>query len=280
MGAFRTADGSEVVEAQTHDGTLRLEVAPRHVALSLGGIQVAITAEFVTVTETVRKKVKRWSERIGGPLIVARDVPHEDLGLWMDLGRPGVRRIFGAAPLDLISDDGLGALRELDRLRHRMRQVLAPFAHGALRGFEMGRGLDKVLVVDHGERLVVFARRLFAGTARRVLEVHGDGIVVIPHRGGEHRFSVRDRWGVTVTGDLVRFMDPEGTDLGQVVLHWIDSEDRLELARRFGDMLERHHPPRPDAERSATSRRASAHARRLLNGRIASVRQFRTGWRL
>jgi hypothetical protein len=282
MGAFRTADGSEVLEAQTHEGTLRLEVAPRHVALALGGIQVAITAEFVTFTEKVRNKVKRWSEGLSdtsGGLIVARDVPHEDLGLWLDLGLAGVRRIFGVAPHDLITDDGLTALRALDRLGHRLRQVLAPFGHGALRGFELGRGLDKVLIADHGEHLVVYARRLFAGTARRVVEVRSDGTVLIPHRHGNHSFQIRDRWGITVTGDLVRFMDSEGADLGQVVLHWTSSEDRLELARRFGLMIERHHAPRPELERSPTSRRASARARSLLNGRITSVRQLRTGWR-
>ena len=34
MGAFRSIDGTEVLEAPTRDGTLRLEVAPRHVALA------------------------------------------------------------------------------------------------------------------------------------------------------------------------------------------------------------------------------------------------------
>lgn len=108
-----------------------------------------------------------------------------------------------------------------------------------MRAFEVGRGLDKVLVVDHGDRLVVYVRRLFRDRARRVLEVNADGTVVLPARAGDRRFAVRDRYGVTVTGDLVRFMDPVGTDLGRVALPWIEPEDRLELARRFGLMVER-----------------------------------------
>jgi len=237
MGAFRTAEGFEVLEAQTREGVLRLEVAPRYVALALGAVQVAITEEFVTITETLRKKVRRSSERLAGTLVVARDVPHEDLGLWLEVGPDAQRRIFGAEPHDLISDDGLTALRALDRLAARLRQVLAPYAGGARRAFEVGRGLDKVLVLDHGDRLVGYGRRLFRDAARRVVEVHRDGTVLIPGRQGDQKFTLRERFGVTVTGDFIRFIDREGTDLGRINLPWIDPEDRQELARRFGEMV-------------------------------------------
>lgn len=247
MGAYRTADDAEVLEAPTREGLLRLEVAPRHVALALRAVQVAITDEFVTITERLRRRIKRRSERLGGPLVVARDVPREDVGLWLEVEPGTVRRIFGAAPHDLIAADGLSALRALDRLSGRLRQVLGPHGRGARRAWEIGPGLDKVLVVEHDDHIVVYARRLFRDRARRVVEVHADGTVIIPrasrtwpHRAtGEDRFRIHERWGVTVTGDLLRFIDRAGNDLGQVAFHWIEPEDRLELARRFGDYIER-----------------------------------------
>lgn len=239
MGAFRIAEGAEILEAPTQAGTLRLEVAPRHVVLALRATQVAITEEFVTITDRLRRRVRRRSERLGGALVVARDVPHEDLGLWLEVEPHAMRQIFGTAPHDLIAPDGLSALRALDRLATRLRQVLARHARGARRGFEVGRGLDKVLITDHGDRMVVYARRLFRDQARRVCEVHADGTVLLPRRGGDLRFRICERYGVTVTGDFVRFMDPSGTDLGRVALPWIDPEDRLEVARRLGAMVER-----------------------------------------
>ncbi len=237
--AFRTSDDAEVMEAPTREGVLRLEVAPRHVALALRAVQVAITEEFVTVTEKVRKKVKRYSERLGGTLIVARDVPHYDVGLWLEIAPNAVRRIFGAAPHDLYAVDGLGALRSLDRLYGRLRQALSSHAKGARRAFEVGHGLDKVLVVDFDDHIVVYARRLFRDLARRVLEVHADGTIVIPGRGGDQRFQVHERHLITVTGDFVRFIDRAGNDLGRVHLPWLFPEDRRELARHFGEVVER-----------------------------------------
>jgi hypothetical protein len=239
MGAFRIAEGAEVLEAQTHQGVLRLEVAPRHVVLALRALQVAITEEFVTVTEQLRKKVRRTSERLAGTLVVARDVPHEDLGLWLQVGPQAMRRIFGADPRHLIADDGLAALRTLDKLSARLRQVLDPYARGVRRAHEVGRGLDKVLVLDYGDRMVVYARRLFRDSARRVIELHAGGKVRVPGRHGDQEFAIRERYGFTVTGDVIRCIDRQGTDLGRVALPWIDPEDRQELARRFGEMVER-----------------------------------------
>jgi hypothetical protein len=205
----------------------------------LRAVQVAITEEFVTITERVRKKVKRYSERLGGNLVVARDVPHYDVGLWLEVEPNAVRRIFGAAPHDLYASDGLGALRSLDKLYGRLRQVLSPHARGVRRAFEVGRGLDKVLVIDFDDRVIVYVRRLFRDAAQRLLEVHADGTIVIPGRHGDQKFRIRERYGVTVTGDLIRFIDRAGNDLGHVAIHWVDPEDRQELARRFGEVVER-----------------------------------------
>ena len=95
----------------------------------------------------------------------------------------------------------------------------------------------QLVLRDEEVGLAAEASELMA--ARRVLEVHADGTVVIPGRRGESRFAVHERFGVTVTGDYVRFIDPIGDDLGRVALRWIDPEDRIEIARRCGEMVER-----------------------------------------
>ena len=61
----------------------------------------------------------------------------------------------------------------------------------------------------------------------------------MPGRHGDHTVTVRSRFGVTVLGDYIRFADPTGLDLSRVSLPWIAREDREELARRFGAMVER-----------------------------------------
>jgi hypothetical protein len=261
MGAFRVADGSETLEALTHQGLLRLEVAPRHVALTVGSVQVAITSEYVTVTHRLRNRLQRRSEKLVGRLMVARDVPHDDVGIWLERDDGTVRRVFGVAPHDLIADDGLAALRALDRLTARLRQAIADHLHGARRAFEVGRGYDKVLVADHGDHLVVFARRLFGGDiARRVVEIHRGGQIVLPARRGDRKVRIAERYGITVTGDTIRFIDREGTDVGKVVLHWIGPQDRAELASRFGDMVEGRHVDEAGGRSGAFAAVAAARA--------------------
>jgi len=51
--------------------------------------------------------------------------------------------------------------------------------------------------------------------------------------------TVRSRHGVTVVGDYVRFADPEGVDLAKVAIPWVTPEDRDELARRIGQLIDR-----------------------------------------
>ena len=275
MGAFRTSDGAESLEAPTKDGTLRLELAPRHVGLTVGALAVTVTEGFVSVTDSSRKRPRRWSERLrGAGLVVARDVPREDLGLWLEVEPGAMQRIFGVAPRDLITDDGLDSLRALDRLTARLRLALG---QGTRRAHEIGPGADKVLVTDDGEHLVVYARRLFSRIARRVLDVDADGHVAIAHRRGDATFQLSERFGVIVTGDLVRFIDRDGTDLGRLALPWIHPEDRVELARRLGDMIERHVP---ESEALAHAHATDAHFRRTrlrLIGRLR-FRGLRTGW--
>jgi len=57
---------------------------------------------------------------------------------------------------------------------------------------------------------------------------------------------VQSRYGVTVVGDYVRFAEPSGRDLAKVAMPWITHEDRTELARRIGELVDRE-------QRSTTS---------------------------
>jgi len=148
-------------------------------------------------------------------------------------------RIFGVEPKNLLEHDGLVALAGLDRLAHRLRVATAHLAGGIERGVEVGssaaEGLDKVLLADHGDHYSVYARQLFRERARFVMAIHADGRVTIP---GHTEIVVRSKFGVTVYGDYVRFAAPDGTDLARVSIPWISPEDRRELARRIGQLVD------------------------------------------
>ena len=270
-------DAADACEAPTAEGTLRVEFAPRHVRLSVASRSIEISDAFVTIIEHHRKhaaKDKRSSLRIAGRVIVARGVPREDMGVWVEVEpqgpRAGIRRIFGVEPMSLLEPAGLAALATFDRLAQRLRLALAHLALDVHRAFEIGSpaagGLDKVLVVDHGDRWTVHARRLFRDRARFVMAIHDDGrILVRDGRGaataagstdaspppdgelppepapapGSREITVRSRYGITVVGDYLRFADPQGADLARVSIPWISPEDRLELARRIGQFIDR-----------------------------------------
>src|SRR5262249_2696563 len=131
------------------------------------------------------------------------------------------------------------ALAGLDRLAQRLRAATASLAGDVHRAVELGSaaagGLDKVLLADHGDRYTIWARQLFRDPARFVMAIHAHGRVAIP---GRQDVTVRSRFGVTVVGDYVRFTDPEGSDLGRVSIPWITPEDRRELARRIGQLVD------------------------------------------
>ena len=204
-------DADDVCEAPTSEGTLRVELAPRHVRLAVAHRSIEISDAFVTIVDHHRKhaaKDKRSSIRIAGRVIVARDVAREGVGVWaeVDVGGPraGIRRVFGVEPINLLEPGGLAALAALDRLAQRLQQALAEPTADVRRAFEIGSpaagGLDKVLVIDHGDRWTVYARRLFRDRARFVMAIHDDGRIVVrdprgakllPRRRGLDRLSLR-----------------------------------------------------------------------------------------
>jgi hypothetical protein len=235
VAPYRAGELTEALEAPTRTHPLRLEVAPRHVVLVHGPRRVTITDDYLVVADTSRRGRRRKPfSRRGARLFLARDVPHDDVGLWIASDDERAQRVFGVEPADLIAEDGLVRLRALDRLVARLRAALAP--RGGPRAVEIGRGLDKVLLLDHGDHLVAYVRPLFRAEARRAVDVHRDGRVIV---AGDPpvRVRCRSRFGVTLLGDYVRFADPRGVDLARVPVRWVCREDREELARRFGDML-------------------------------------------
>jgi hypothetical protein len=238
---YRGEAAGYVLEAPTADGVLRMELQPRLIKLSVGKRTLHIADGVATVVEHRKNKDAHTTFTLRGALVVARDVPREDLAVWVEVDRRprGMVRIFGVQPKDLLDADGLGALAALDRLAQRLRAAITPLAGGIHRAVELGssaaEGLDKVLLADHGDHYSVYARQLFRERARFVMAVHRDGRIEIP---GRSDVVVQSRFGVTVYGDYVRFADPDGTDLAKVSIPWISPEDRRELARRIGQLVD------------------------------------------
>ncbi len=255
-------DTSDALEAPTAQGTLRIEIAPRQVKLALAERTLLITERFATLVEHHKKhraKDKRTSIELAGRIVVARDVPREDLGIWLEVdpGTPkeGMRRIFGVEPLSLFDPKGLDALAALDRLAHRLRAELVDLSRKAVEiGSAAVGGLDKVLLSDHGDRIVIYARRLFRDRARFAMSIHEDGRIVVSDGKKRTELRVHSRFGVTVWGDYIRFADPQGKDLARVSIPWVTPEDRKELARRIGQLVDHDEqaviawPPRLAAE--------------------------------
>ncbi len=70
------------------------------------------------------------------------------------------------------------------------------------------------------------------------MDIHDDGRIVIRQNKKPVELVIRSRFGVTVAGDYVRFAAPDGKDLGKCSIPWITPEDRLELARRIGSLVD------------------------------------------
>lgn len=244
MAPFRDAAHGEVMTSPTSAGTLSLEVAARYVTVALAGTHVAIADGNLTITRKARRRMRRVTRPIGARLMVARGTPSEGVGLWLEVEPGEVERVFGAEPRDLIqSADGLASLRQLERVTRRMASALSGFSSGVREAVEIGpssdHGLDKVLFADHGDHITLYRRSLFRSRARRVLDAHEDGRVMIQTASGETTIRCTSRFGCNVIGDYVRFNTDAGDDLARVSLPWVTRGDREEVARRIGDVIER-----------------------------------------
>lgn len=262
--AYR-GDAGEVCEAPCAEGALRAELAARHVRITVADRSVDITDAFATLRDHPPARATRdrkMSLRIAGRLVVARGVPRDDLGVWVELEpggrRAGFRRIFGVAAVNLLEPAGLTALAALDRLAARLREQLAHLAPDVRRAVELGPaaagGLDKVLVLESADRTTVFVRPLFRDRARRVLAAYADGRITVgaggpatlgpgdavpsQRRAGHREINVRSRHGVVVGGSHLWFTDPHGATLGKIAIPWIELDDRIELARRIGQRID------------------------------------------
>lgn len=234
---YRGDDGRLVLEAPTAEGPVRATFAGGRVELAVAGRTLEVEHRSLMLGDA---KNRRITVRLDGKLVVARDVPREDLGIWIELPGPSgsaMRRVFGVQPVSLFASDGLVALKRLDTLSQRVRAALAELSGDIRRAVEIGRGLDKVLLADHGDRYVVYARRLFRDRARFAMAIYRDGRVVVPEGKELREFRITSKFGITVRGDYVRFADPQGIDLGRVAIPWIAAEDRDEIARRIGQLV-------------------------------------------
>lgn len=258
--AYRGDDAGDALEAPTAEGLLKISLGPNRADLAIAQRSLHIVERMATLVEHKKQKhERRGSVKIAGNLVVARGFPREDVGIWIerpvDAERrqrgskaeqppdpyPSMQRIFGVEPVNLLERDGLSALGRLDLLVQRLRLHLADLAGSIRRAVEIGSGhvLDKVLLADHGDHYVFYARRLFRDRARFAMAVHGDGRIVLPEGKRMREIRVTSRFGITVRGDYVRFADRHGTDLGRVSLPWLGPEDRDEIARRIGLFVDR-----------------------------------------
>ena len=261
-------DAVEVCEASCAEGALRAVFAPRHVKLTVADRSIDISDEFAMVADHRSRagRERPTSLRISGRLVLARGVPRDDLGLWIELApgrrRAGFRRLFGVSPVNLLEPGGLAALASLDRLVQRLRQGLSHLAVDVHQAIELGSaasgGLDKVLVLESADHTTVYVRRLFRDRARLVITAHHDGRIVVGAGGlgasasgpdapadrpaQRNELIVRSRHGIIVAGDHLWFTDPQGTDLAKISIPWIEAADRVELARRIGQRIYHEQP--------------------------------------
>lgn len=232
--AYRDGDAT-ALRANTADGTLALAIAPDHLALTVGTKTLQLNDKFATLIDEGRKKTAQASLSREGKLWVARGVPREDLGIWIELP-DGVRRIFGVAAPTALTDEAIAALPRLDAITARLRGALSNLGGWTGRGVEIGAGhpLDKVLLADLGDEHRVYARGLFRDRAKLAITIHRDGRVVTP----DGEAQIKSRFQITVWGDYIRFADQTGTDVARASIPWIEREERHELARRIAQLLD------------------------------------------
>ncbi len=227
-------DHGDALEAPTAEGPLRATLGPNRATLTVGERRLLVADGVATLTEGKKQRSFKLAQR----LVIARGFPREDVGVWIEEDARALR-IFGVEPVELLHPDGLAALRKLDGVAQRLRAALSDLAGDVTRALEIGSGhqLDKVLLADHGDRYALYARSLFHGAAEHIMTTCADGRIIIPDQP-KLRVHVDSRFGVTVWGDYIRFADRDGNDIARVAIPWIGPEDREEVARRIGQLVD------------------------------------------
>ncbi len=241
MGPYRQAPAADVTEARTRDGLVRLEVSPHQVSLQVGDrLRLEVQERRVSLHKLQRRRPKTRSIVLGAQhrLLMARAQPTDDIGIWYQSHNDIVERLIGMRPYELLDEDAVAAWKTLERLSKQLRDAMAPYSRGVTGALEVGRGADRVLVLQYGRTLVLYVRRLFRERARRAMEVRPDGTIDIINARRSHGIHCTSRYGVTVLGDYIRFADPTGSDLGTLSVPWVSPEDRQFLVDLIGDTID------------------------------------------
>ncbi len=246
---YRELAAAPTYKAPSRDGTVSLEVGPQHVRLDLGErLRLTVSGNAATWVRHRRGAPSRRELTLAQrSLWAVRSFPTGDLALWYER-RPGqIERLGGVKPVAPFDIGALAAWRALDRVAEEVVRALAAHGGGATEAVELGRGHHRVVLIQLAERLVIYARPLFRERPRRTLEVCRDGSLVLPGRSPDGRARIATRSQVTPSGDRICFTTGDGRDLVSLWLPWIAPEDRQEIARRFGDLVDPL-PPEPDYE--------------------------------
>ena len=245
-GPYRSVTSRSLVKAEAFEGRITLEVGPRHVELELGPrLKVIVSARGANVIRRTRGRERsRRLEVRPSRLWLARSHPGRAISLWHET-RPGmVERLGGVTPGPLLEVDALSRWKAVDKFAARANDALAPWTGGAREATELGTGGHRVLLVRMPDRLLLYARPLFRERPRRVLEVCCDGSLVVSGKHADRRGQFHDRFGAAVSGDRLVFLDKRQAPVAALWLPWISVEDRRELARRFGELVDPS-PPEP-----------------------------------
>jgi hypothetical protein len=266
VGPYRDADASESFEVSAREGQARLDLGPRWFRLDMGErLMLSVAEDFATLVKTQRRRRrKQRSLRLSeARLLMARGVPTNDIGIWY-VGSSGVaERLIGLRPPELLDEAAMRAWQVVDRMAQRLRVVLAPHSPGVERATEVGQGADRVLIVDFGEGIEIYVRRLFRERPRRAMTVYRNGTVVLVVKNRERRIQCGSRYGVTVLGDYIRFADPTGEDLGALSVPWVTPEDRRFMVQLIGQLID---PAGPAVLAGGIEPGAPARAMRLMGG--------------
>ena len=196
--------------------------------------------------------------------MVARGFQSEEVALWHSTDEGATyQRLFGLTPPALLDAEALRGWQAMEKLGKRLFEAMLSFTHkrtetGArpTHATEYGGGRDHALVVDFSDRAVVYARptlatifpSFFKSGPTRCFEVFSEG-KVMSCKGDEDQDTTQcnSRYSVTISGDRIRFAQPNGEEGEMLVLPWVSPEDRAELRKRFGAMVDQETSPRPRA---------------------------------